>query len=361
MDKTGICSICGVEQETEFHALFNCPLARGLRELMRSVWDLPDESWIRDEGPEWLLVLLARCSEERKTNLLLLMWRAWCLAASQEDKRGVPIGMLQGLLCLLLQLARVKGSGSGTMSVRKGMKYRGYLPWTDDMDQALLDVFVEHYHKGDRTPTGILAHDGFEWDHDKDRLLIRDRNAWSRYIEKNRAAAGYQHKVVKNWDAISLIFSREHAATSEDVSTGAENGQEMASKGAEDVHEVSNSPSTSAPSSSNQGHGGPQELTQPKEIGSRKRFRTDEALFCMSGEIKNSFQISVSSDELPKEPHNTPPKEIFAALQEIPNLARDDLLKAYCILTTNDRKFESLLALPMDMRKDWLLMEIGKK
>jgi hypothetical protein len=33
-----------------------------------------------------------------------------------------------------------------------GKKYRGYLPWTDDMDQALLDVFVEHYNNGDRTP-----------------------------------------------------------------------------------------------------------------------------------------------------------------------------------------------------------------
>jgi hypothetical protein len=41
------------------------------------------------------------------------------------------------------------------MSVsNNGKKYSGYLPWTDDMDQALLDVFVEHYNNGDRTPTG---------------------------------------------------------------------------------------------------------------------------------------------------------------------------------------------------------------
>nr|CAB3458242.1 unnamed protein product [Digitaria exilis] len=121
------------------------------------------------------------------------------------------------------------------------------------MDQALLDVFVEHHNNGDRTANGwkphvytaavrnvrdkcnvditkdhvvsrcktfdkhcnvlgkILAHGGFEWDQNRNKL-------------KNKAAASYQHKVIKNWDAISLIFSRDHAATSEDVSAGAENG-----------------------------------------------------------------------------------------------------------------------------------------
>lgn len=281
-------------------------------------------------------------------------------------------------------------------------KYRGYLTWTDDMDQALLDVLVEHHNNGDHTQTGwkphvytaavrnvrekcnvditkdhvmsrcktfdkhcnivgrILAHDGFEWDRDRDKLVIQNEDAWSRYIEKNKSAACYQHKVIKNWDSISLIFSRDHTATSEDVSTGAENGQEMAVKGDEYVHEITpSSPSTSEPIS--QDCRGPPTLTQPNQQGRRKRLRTNDALFCMSGEIKNSFKISIKSNEPPEEPKNASPKEIFAALQEIPNLVRDDLLRAYCILTSNDRKFESLLALPMDMRKDWLLMEIGEK
>lgn len=181
-------------------------------------------------------------------------------------------------------------------------------------------------------------------------------------LQKNKAAACYQHKVIKNWDAISLIFSRDHAATSEDVSAGAENGQEVAMKVAEDVrhHTPSpSSPSTSGPSS--QYRPGPPMLTQSNKQGRMKRFRTKDALFCMSGSIKNSFQISMKSNETQEEPKSACPKEIFAALQAIPNLARDDLLRAYCILTSSDRKFECLMALPMDMRKDWLLIEIGKK
>uniref|UniRef100_A0A0D9V2E5 DUF1618 domain-containing protein n=1 Tax=Leersia perrieri TaxID=77586 RepID=A0A0D9V2E5_9ORYZ len=52
-------------------------------------------------------------------------------------------------------------------------------------------------------------------------------------------------------------------------------------------------------------------------------------------------------------------KEIFAALEEIPELYPHDLLKAYSMLChDNGRRFKSLLGLPMSLRKTWLLMEI---
>jgi hypothetical protein len=55
------------------------------------------------------------------------------------------------------------------------------------------------------------------------------------------------------------------------------------------------------------------------------------------------------------------PHEMLAVLQEIPDLARDDMLKAYGVLAWDETqfKFRSLLALPMDMRKDYCLL-IGK-
>lgn len=53
------------------------------------------------------------------------------------------------------------------------------------------------------------------------------------------------------------------------------------------------------------------------------------------------------------------PDEIFAALEEIPELSRHDLLRAYSMLChDNGRRFKSLLGLPMSLRKTWLLMEI---
>ncbi|TVU26554.1 hypothetical protein EJB05_29106, partial [Eragrostis curvula] len=54
------------------------------------------------------------------------------------------------------------------------------------------------------------------------------------------------------------------------------------------------------------------------------------------------------------------PAVIFAALEEIAGLADEDLLKAYRILChdSNGRRLESLLGLPMSLRKQWVLLEI---
>ena len=35
---------------------------------------------------------------------------------------------------------------------------RSYLTWTDQMDKAMLDVFVDHYNKGDRAQNGWKPH-----------------------------------------------------------------------------------------------------------------------------------------------------------------------------------------------------------
>ncbi|CAD6341179.1 unnamed protein product [Miscanthus lutarioriparius] len=56
----------------------------------------------------------------------------------------------------------------------------------------------------------------------------------------------------------------------------------------------------------------------------------------------------------------SPDTAILTALQEIPSLDRDELLKAYRIPTHDDsgRRFRALIGLPMDLRKDCVLMEI---
>jgi hypothetical protein len=53
-------------------------------------------------------------------------------------------------------------------------------------------------------------------------------------------------------------------------------------------------------------------------------------------------------------------QEMFEALQEIPSYGLGtDKVKAYRILNSdNGHRLRSLLRLPKDMRKDWLLMQI---
>ncbi|XP_066359733.1 uncharacterized protein [Miscanthus floridulus] len=77
----------------------------------------------------------------------------------------------------------------------------------------------------------------------------------------------------------------------------------------------------------------------------------------VDGNCKRIARPAVKNDD--KEP--APPEEILEALREIPRLERADLLRAYSMLIRDDRLFRSLMALPKDMRKDWLLMETGNQ
>uniref|UniRef100_A0A0E0F325 DUF1618 domain-containing protein n=1 Tax=Oryza meridionalis TaxID=40149 RepID=A0A0E0F325_9ORYZ len=75
--------------------------------------------------------------------------------------------------------------------------------------------------------------------------------------------------------------------------------------------------------------------------------------------VNNPLRISCSSGSSSKDLKVASPEEIFMTLERIPEMARDDLLKAYTILNQdNGRWFRSLLGLPMTLRKDWLLMMI---
>lgn len=152
-------------------------------------------------------------------------------------------------------------------------------------------------------------------------------------------------KGVKNKDGINL--SKDHAVRDGAGSSG-QSSQEAA---AEVVYENGGEGSPNLPS------------TQPELEGNKKvkRRRTDDAVLSLLGEIKSTLQASFRSAEPVLVPKATSPREILEALKQIPDLTRADFLRAYGSLIRDDRQFESLMVLPVDMRKDWLLMETGKK
>ena len=145
-------------------------------------------------------------------------------------------------------------------------------------------------------------------------------------MQSNKASTCYKTKVVKNWDALSTIYSSDHA-NGEGVKTGAESAQDSLEQ-ADDA-----SP----------------ELPQ-------KRQRTGDAILCMLGDMKTSFKDALKSTEPLPLPHVTPTAEIFATPQMIPDFARCDMLKSYGKLILNERLFQALMELPMAMRKECLLM-----
>jgi hypothetical protein len=76
----------------------------------------------------------------------------------------------------------------------------------------------------------------------------------------------------------------------------------------------------------------------------------------MLRDMKTSFRNALKSTESLPLPQVTPPTEILTALEQIPDLARCDLLRAYGKLILNERLFQALMELPMDFKKEWLLM-----
>ena len=138
-------------------------------------------------------------------------------------------------------------------------------------------------------------------------------------------------------DAISVTCSKDDAAI-EGAKTAAESCQEVA---AEVVSETGGEGSHDMRSS--------QLCLEGNKVV--KRRRTNDALIVPLEESNPAVQV-------PKSPSS---EFIFKALKEIPDLARADILRAYSTLIRDDRQFESLMALPVDMRKDWLLMEIRNK
>ncbi|CAL5092502.1 unnamed protein product [Urochloa decumbens] len=116
-------------------------------------------------------------------------------------------------------------------------------------------------------------------------------------------------------------------------------------------------PSVDAPAKENERDG--EGSSAPAAKKSRNLdVEKEDALLHMLGEINKSLQASLKSPEPLQVPKDASPEEIFEALKGIPRLAHADRLRAYSMLTRDDRRFRSLMALPKSMRKEWLLMEI---
>jgi hypothetical protein len=96
------------------------------------------------------------------------------------------------------------------------------------------------------------------------------------------------------------------------------------------------------------------------ELPKKKKQRTADAIMSMVGELRMTFEEALNSTAPlppppPPAPKVTPSSEILVELKKIPDLVGNELLIAYGKVTANERTFESLMALTMEMRKAWLM------
>ena len=125
-------------------------------------------------------------------------------------------------------------------------------------------------------------------------------------MQKNKEDSIYRYKTVLYWDLISLVYGKDRA-TGEAARTASKSSREMGRE-----ENCSKEPTSSA---------------------------------------------VPLKDEAPKGPTS---KEILNTLNEVDGLDEDTLLELFDILTADARKYESLLTLPVVVRKKWLLKQLSK-
>jgi ribonuclease HI len=72
-----ICTICGMEEETGFHATMRCTRAVELRQALANSWKLPTEPELINTGDDWVLVSLDKLSADMRVKMMFIWWRAW--------------------------------------------------------------------------------------------------------------------------------------------------------------------------------------------------------------------------------------------------------------------------------------------
>jgi len=98
------------------------------------------------------------------------------------------------------------------------------------------------------------------------------------------------------------------------------------------------------------------EPTSSSTSASLKRQRSGDSFTSMMAEKFDKFTEALK-DEAPK---RSTSKEILGTLKKIEGLDEDTELDLFDILTADERQYESLLALPMERRKKWLLKQLKK-
>lgn len=84
------CQLCGLEEEGTYHALIACIHAREVWLNMRTRWPLPPDDLLVDNGREWLMHLLYRCSDDVPDMIIMLVWRIWQLRNDQTHGKEIP-------------------------------------------------------------------------------------------------------------------------------------------------------------------------------------------------------------------------------------------------------------------------------
>ncbi|CAN6704248.1 unnamed protein product [Malus baccata var. baccata] len=225
-----------------------------------------------------------------------------------------------------------------------------YFRWNVDMERALADILHEERRLGNKGDGGwkiaaynsaasilsaqfdihfwkkfyaivsdILSESGFSWDATKKMISVDEDHVWQEYVRSHSGAKSFRWKVIPNWDNVLDLCGKDRA-TSEGAETGVEAVEIMTPPYNEIINDIS-------PTSAN------------------------DMIADSLAKMAISFQDYICSDT-----KKLDPIEVYDEVNAIPNLIEEEQIKACAWLIENDKQFLMLKTLPVEKKKNMVLL-----
>ncbi|OMP07201.1 hypothetical protein COLO4_07541 [Corchorus olitorius] len=212
----------------------------------------------------------------------------------------------------------------------------------------------------------ILSQSGFNWDGTTCMITVDNESAWNDYVKSHPDAKCFRFKVIPNWDDIVDLCAKDRA-TGHGAETAMDanehfNVEQNDGKSSEECETDSpsdfqgleelniESQNGASPSHCPQKKRG-QSTTSSIAPSKRKRMGRNDELAIAMGKIANSFTEFIRTSE-----KKIDVKEVMDELNMISDFDRQQRLKALKWLTENETQFYVVKNLPLDEKKDYIMM-----
>lgn len=196
-------------------------------------------------------------------------------------------------------------------------------------------------------------------------------------MQDHPEAACYKTKIIENWGDLPLICEKNRRSTHKSTDPETETGNNIQVEDATAERDNShNSSDMSLPVEIDFSEQEPI-IEQQQQLAEEEQQHQHQQLPTTSGVTPNYLNSWPKSAKkrsrvgdavvLPHKPQfsDVPQlissaKKIFAELSTVKGLQEWQLLQIYDLLTEDERKFESFMALPNHLKRPWILMQIRK-
>ncbi|XP_050105874.1 uncharacterized protein LOC126585467 [Malus sylvestris] len=194
-------------------------------------------------------------------------------------------------------------------------------------------------------------------------ISVDEDHAWQDYVKSHSGAKSFRWKVIPNWDDIVDLCGKDRA-TGEGAETGVEAFEIMTpphietnhidldgdTQGLEDIEIINDISPTSANGQKTQSKRKPTNFVDVPHT--KKKLTTPKDMIADSlAKMASSFQDYICADT-----KKLDPTEVYDEVNAIPDLSEEEQIKACAWLIENDKQFLMLKTLPVEKKKNMVLL-----